>query len=61
MDENLTSKASSRIPGDGQILSRFKSSRNPLQNLMTTTALGKDETDEEWQPDGGAFPPSEGP
>ena len=33
MDENLTSYADSRIPGDGLILSGFKSNRNSRQNF----------------------------
>jgi hypothetical protein len=33
MDENLTRHADSRIPGDGLILSGFKSSRNSRQNF----------------------------
>lgn len=32
MDENLTSHVNSRIPGNGVILSGFKSSRNPQKN-----------------------------
>ena len=33
MDGNLTYRADSRIPGDGLILSGFRSSRNPRQNF----------------------------
>jgi hypothetical protein len=33
MDENLTSHASYRIPGDGLIVSGFKSNRNSRQNF----------------------------
>jgi hypothetical protein len=33
MDKNLTRHADSRIPGDGLILSGFKSSRNSRQNF----------------------------
>ena len=32
MDENVTRHADSRIPRNGVILSRFKSTRNPRQN-----------------------------
>jgi len=33
MEENLTRHADSRIPGNGMILSGFKSSRNSRQNF----------------------------
>jgi hypothetical protein len=33
MEENLTRRAYSRIPGNGVILSGFKSTRNPRQNF----------------------------